>query len=312
MKTLVVDDDFVSRTKMHTIMFDFGDCEAVENGKAAIASFNKALEDGHPFDLIALDISMPDMDGTEVLLSLREIEYEKEIPEQQQVIIIMVTSHAHKDYIITCLKAGCNDYIVKPFDVETVNKKVVELNLKKQLAIDANKNKIEGNGPSMNFDDAFTLRLNNGNIKTLIVDDDFVSRAKMEAILESFGEFEIADSGHDAISSFNAALANEMPFDLITLDISMPGMDGMEVLFNIRQIERERCTPRQNQVKIIMVTSHSDSDHIIMCLQAGSNDYISKPFDFDAICISLEKIKSNVSGDYWEKNNSLFSSEKGP
>ncbi len=122
---------------MHTIMESFGECEAVENGPDAIALFNDALENEQPFDLITLDIAMPDMDGTEVLFQIRKIESEQSIPKQKQVKILMVTSHSEIDDYITCLQAGCNDYIVKPFDMETVIKKLEKIELKTDLTIDA-------------------------------------------------------------------------------------------------------------------------------------------------------------------------------
>lgn len=127
MKALVVDDELVSRKKLQKIMESLGECEAVESGSAAIAAFQKALENGMPFDLITLDVLMPKMDGTEVLYTIREIEKEKKIPKEKQVKILMVTSHSDKDTIITCIQAGCDDYIVKPFDREAVFKKLGKL-----------------------------------------------------------------------------------------------------------------------------------------------------------------------------------------
>jgi two-component system chemotaxis response regulator CheY len=88
MKILVVDDDPVSRKMLQKIMSSFGECEEVENGKAAIKSFEQAWANFTPsFDLITLDISMPEMDGTEVLNRIRELEIKKEIPLEKRVKI---------------------------------------------------------------------------------------------------------------------------------------------------------------------------------------------------------------------------------
>ena len=127
MKTLVVDDELVSRKKMQKIMESLGECKAVETGSAAIAAFRKALESGMPFDLITLDIAMPEMDGTELLYTIREIEKEKKIPREKQIKILMVTSHSDKDTVITSIQAGCDDYIVKPFDREVIIKKLEKI-----------------------------------------------------------------------------------------------------------------------------------------------------------------------------------------
>lgn len=119
-KVLVVDDELVSRNKMRKIMESFGECEAVESGDAAVIAFKKAWENWAPFNLITLDIAMPEMDGTEVLYEIRKIEKGKNVPRGKRVKIIMVTSHSDKDSIVTCVQAGCDDYIVKPFGREMV------------------------------------------------------------------------------------------------------------------------------------------------------------------------------------------------
>lgn len=129
MKTLVVDDDFVSRKKVEKIVNSFGECIAVESGRAAIDAYKSALENKMPFDLIALDIAMPEMDGIEVLLTIRELENEVKIPKEKQVKILMVSSHRDKDTILTCVRAGCNDFITKPFDKGTIIKKLNEFGL---------------------------------------------------------------------------------------------------------------------------------------------------------------------------------------
>ena len=120
MKILVVDDELVSRKTLQKIMSSFGECEEVENGKVAIKAFEQAWENHTPFDLIALDVGMPEMDGTEVLNRIRELENKKEIPLEKRVKIFIVTAHSDEDTVTTSLKAGCDDYIVKPFSKEIV------------------------------------------------------------------------------------------------------------------------------------------------------------------------------------------------
>jgi len=79
MKILIVDDEFVSRKKMHKIVQNFGKCKVVDSGKAAISAFKTAWESWTPFDLITLDVSMPEMDGIEVVYKIREIEKENKV-----------------------------------------------------------------------------------------------------------------------------------------------------------------------------------------------------------------------------------------
>lgn len=130
MKCLVVDDDGVSLNKMQKILGEFGDCVLAESGKDAIEEFNHAWEKGVPFDLVTLDISMPDMSGLDVLIAIRSIEKEKNISKNRQSKIMMVTASAGQDVVIGSVKAGCNNYIVKPFDRERVLEKLRSLDFK--------------------------------------------------------------------------------------------------------------------------------------------------------------------------------------
>jgi two-component system, chemotaxis family, chemotaxis protein CheY len=127
MKILVVDDELVSREKIRRIMEHFGQCKSVESGEAAIAAFHEAWNSWSPYDLITLDISMPTMSGLETLQTLREIEKEKNVPEEKRVKIIMATSEADRDTVVTCLSEGCNDYIVKPFNQKTIGVKLPKI-----------------------------------------------------------------------------------------------------------------------------------------------------------------------------------------
>lgn len=127
MKILVVDDEMVSREKMKMIMSHFGECEAVENGADAVEKFVGAWNGWSPYDLIALDVQMPEMDGVEVLNRIRALEREKNVPESKRVKIMMVTARSDKDTIMTSVQAGCNDYVVKPFDKTIVAKKLTQM-----------------------------------------------------------------------------------------------------------------------------------------------------------------------------------------
>ena len=127
MKILIVDDELVSRKKMERILQGGGEIHSAEGGVEALGLFKGALDAEAPFQLILLDISMPDMDGTEVLLEVREYEEARAIAEQDRVKVLMVTSQSDKNSVVTCIQAGCQGYIVKPFDREMVRAKVAQI-----------------------------------------------------------------------------------------------------------------------------------------------------------------------------------------
>ncbi|MCG8641102.1 MAG: HDOD domain-containing protein [Desulfobacterales bacterium] len=115
MKIMVVDDDAVSRKVLEKKLTGIAECTAVESGKKAVSLFGKTLRDKAPFDLIILDILMPDMDGIQTLSRLRKIEKKLEIKKDDRVKIIMITASMRKKDIKKCILLGCNAYIAKPF-----------------------------------------------------------------------------------------------------------------------------------------------------------------------------------------------------
>lgn len=127
MKILVADDEIVSRRKMERIMKNFGECVAVASGVEALAAFKEAWDHWAPFTLITLDISMPEMDGTETLLKLRDMEVSNQVPTENRAKVMMVTARSDISTVVTSIQAGCDDYIVKPFDADTVSKKLTKL-----------------------------------------------------------------------------------------------------------------------------------------------------------------------------------------
>jgi two-component system chemotaxis response regulator CheY len=124
MKILIADDELVSRTKLITILSGYGECVVSESGKEALAEFNHALDIGAPFDLISLDINMPDISGIDVLKEIRDAEKEKGIKKPSKVI--MVTAHADQADVVGSMKAGCNKYVIKPFDPKCVADKLMD------------------------------------------------------------------------------------------------------------------------------------------------------------------------------------------
>jgi two-component system, chemotaxis family, chemotaxis protein CheY len=120
MKILIVDDDLVSRKKMQVILKDYALIETAGDGDTAMSAFRNAWGEWKPFDLITLDISMPDMTGFAVLKKIRDIEKGKNVEQGKRVKVMMVTGVADRETVINCKVEGCDDYVVKPFKKETV------------------------------------------------------------------------------------------------------------------------------------------------------------------------------------------------
>ena len=126
-------------------------------------------------------------------------------------------------------------------------------------------------------------------MQIFIIDDELISRKKLSEILKPFGNCEEFDRGDSALVSVEEQLKNKQKVDLITVDISMPYLNGLAVLKKIRDLEGEFQVPEENQSKIIMVTSSVDRDNVMEALANGCNDYILKPFNEEEIVDRLKK-----------------------
>ena len=124
MKILIVDDDPTSRLLLQGILKSYGNSDIAVNGREAVAAVETALAADEPYNMICMDIMMPEMNGSEAVHKIRQIEKLQNIPKEKLVKIMMVTTKADKDTIISCIKLGADDYIVKPFDGEKILKKI--------------------------------------------------------------------------------------------------------------------------------------------------------------------------------------------
>lgn len=128
-KSLVVDDEFVPRMVLQRILQAHGPCDAATNVVEALAAVRHAIEQKHTYQLICLDIEMPDGSGQEVLKTIRRIESELQVPAELQSRILMTSSHSHADQVKTAFFNGSDGFLVKPVDQERLMKKLTELAL---------------------------------------------------------------------------------------------------------------------------------------------------------------------------------------
>lgn len=123
---LLVDDDPVSLQKLKIILSELGECETATSGNEAVGYFVRNFNANTPFDLVALDIGLPDVKGTDVLMRLRQFE-QSFAGKSKRAKIIMITSHSDRESVQKSLKNGCNGYLVKPFNEDRIYDKLAEL-----------------------------------------------------------------------------------------------------------------------------------------------------------------------------------------
>ena len=114
-------------------------------------------------------------------------------------------------------------------------------------------------------------------MKTLSVEDGYTSRLLMQELLKGLGPVTVALDGQEAVEAVRVALKDKQPFDLICLDIMMPGLDGQQALRVIREIEAERGFPLNKGAKVIMTTALFDLQSVISAYQGMCDGYLTKP-----------------------------------
>lgn len=113
----------------------------------------------------------------------------------------------------------------------------------------------------------------------LVVEDDFISRKLLCRYLEPYGECDVAINGREAISAVRHALEGGGHYDLICLDIMMPGMSGQETLCGLRELEKINDPDGAHPAKVIMTTALEDSENIRQAFEASADGYIVKPIE---------------------------------
>jgi two-component system chemotaxis response regulator CheY len=129
MKTLIVDDDIFNCKLLQSILKDYGECSIAMSGISAIQLFEEALKN-EPFDLVCLDIMMPEKDGYETLREMRSLEQNQASQLGKRSRIIMVTALEEQENKTKAFYENCDGYLVKP-----VERKLLEEMLSKMKLI---------------------------------------------------------------------------------------------------------------------------------------------------------------------------------
>lgn len=116
MKSLIVEDDFTSRLLLQTIISRYGECHIAVNGREAVEAFRLARNSGRRYDLICMDIMMPEMDGQAALAEIRSEEQAEGIFSTNGVKIIMTTALDQPRDVVHAFHELCDAYLFKPID----------------------------------------------------------------------------------------------------------------------------------------------------------------------------------------------------
>jgi len=264
LRVLVADDNPINRRsiKQNLEALDMK-AETAPDGRAALEALQQARENGHPFDVVILDVQMPTLDG----FALAD-EIGKD-PRLNSTRVILMTLAGQRGDAARCREMGVAGYLTKPFSPKDLT-----------ATIQAVLGECERpGGPALVT--RHSLREGHRPLRVLLVDDDEVSLQLGKTLLESHGHpVELAHDGRQAVD-----LADREKFDLILMDIQMPVMDGVEATAKIR--EREEGSERY--VPIVALTAQVEEGDRDRFLRAGMNGYISKPFQVAEVLDMLDR-----------------------
>jgi two-component system sensor histidine kinase/response regulator len=273
LKALVVDDNRTNRLILEEVLTSWGvRPSAACDGPSALAALRDAKSRGEPFNLVLLDGKMPGMDGFEVA---ERIGGDATLGKPS---IMMLTSSGFSGEVARCRALGVAAYLLKPV-------KQSEL-LKAILAIIPGSGSVAGDRPSAHQAAAATAppRGEHG-LRVLLVEDNKVNQALAVGLLRRWGHaYTVANDGLEALEVLDRAR-----FDVVLMDLQMPNLDGFGALAVIRQRESER--PDGGHQQVIALTAHALKGDRQRCLDAGFDDYLTKPILRAQFLAALDRVR---------------------
>jgi CheY-like chemotaxis protein len=255
---MAVDDDRDVLTYFNDITQEFGIlCDTAISGEEAL----KLVDQKGAYHLYFVDWKMPGMDGIELA---RAIKARK--PENS--VVIMISAAEWSVVAQEAKKSGVDKFLSKPLFPSAIADVINEC-----LGVD--KRQVEKAQTSIAG--IFAGR------HILLVEDVEINREIVQALLEPTQlEIDCAENGAEAVRMFS-----ESPdkYDMIFMDIQMPEMDGYEATRRIRALD----VPAAKNIPIIAMTANVFREDVEKCLEAGMNDHVGKPLDFEEV---LDKLRA--------------------
>lgn len=265
---LVVDDNATNRRILEEMLSNWGMVPTlVDGGSAALNAVRRAHGAGKPFGLVLLDFQMPGMDGFEVATQIRGD------GEAGGTTIMMLSSVGERGDAGRCREAGISAYLTKP--------------VRQSLLLDAILATLTTRKPTGTPAPLVTrhsLRETRRPLRVLLGEDNLVNQLLAVRTLEKQGHKVVAVTDGQQVVDTHAREGTS--FDVILMDVQMPEIDGLEATARIREAERGSG----RHIPIVALTAHAMSEDRARCLDAGMDEYLSKPFSPASLFEVLERI----------------------
>ena len=269
---LIVDNNSTNRGILYELLVGWNlKPTQCEDARQALHYMEQAHSQGRPFRLLLLNAKMPGMDGFSVAEQL------KQQPHLAGTIIIMFISAGSRGDAARCRELGIQAYLSRP---------VRHADLLQSIGILLGTQ--TGTCGDLPVLTTHALREHRLRLRILLAEDNRVNQALAVRILQKRGHtVEVVENGRKAIEALG-----EQSFDLILMDLQMPELGGVEATMLIR--EREKSTG--GHIPIIAVTANAMVGDRERCLDAGMDDYVSKPIQVKALFAAIEHALSPSAG----------------
>jgi PAS domain S-box-containing protein len=278
LRVLGIDDNATNRMILSRMLVGFG-CRVTTaaTGEEGLKVLRAAAEAGSPYRILLLDMQMPVMDGEKVLRLI------KADPLLREVKVILLTSMGKRGDAAYFEELGCSGYLLKP----------VRQTMLQQAMLAVIHNEAAGCAGEAKIITRHTLSEGmRQNLLILLTEDNPINRKLAVTLLQKAGyRVETAENGLQAVE-----MARSKAYSLILMDVQMPEMDGFEATTQIRlQESSEKHTP------IIAMTAHALKGDRERCLEAGMDDYISKPLTPEELFKAIDRwTGTGLQGDEGE------------
>jgi signal transduction histidine kinase/CheY-like chemotaxis protein len=269
-RVLIVDDNATNR-KILTLQVQRWEMKsvAIETPAEALAM----LRAGEPFDIAVLDMNMPEMDGLMLAEEIRRIRSAEELP------LLMLTSSSETQYDPRMEHFAA--FMNKPVKASYLLDHFMEVLAPAEFKRHAHERRPAG---GEDLDGSMAL---GHPLQILLAEDNAINQKVALSVLERLGyRADVANSGLEAVAAVQRGA-----YDVVLMDVQMPGMDGLEATREIR-----RVLPAAVQPRIIAMTANALQGDREECLGAGMNIYLTKPFRPEALVDALRQCRPNAVG----------------
>lgn len=263
LKTLIVDDDIVTCEHASLIMSDLGlQAEYVTSGASAVLEIEKGIREMKPYDIVLVDLKMPDMDGIQTAKAIRRL-------VGAETLVVVMTAYEWKEIEADARRAGVDFFITKPL----FRSELVDLF-----------EKINDFSEAVYERETAKGEIQFAGERILLVEDNELNLEVAASLLEMKGlTIESACNGLQALEKFCSTPVGY--YDAVLMDIRMPVMDGLEAARNIRLFDKSDA----QTIPIIAMTANAFDEDVEKSHAAGMNAHLAKPIDPEKLFAVLQE-----------------------